>query len=346
MKKLENLIVKKIRNVYALRLIMPVVYILVLIILWFFGPVGKFILIGHEDSLKNATSDASAVNRCVEIKLKDLRFTGYTQTRLSYTSGYYYYAMEDGRCYLILLTPKSSEQGLSIIDEIVIRAAIKPVAQSVNPVLEGVADDLGWSSEGLLRAMCPLMLSEPDISTLAGVLLLVFYAVTGIIALVSLINYLIYMLAPHMSPTARTLGLFGNRRELLELATEELATLPQLATEDIYITEHFFIAFTRRSVTVLPISEIVWIYKHSTLHKFLWYHFAISYTLHIVANKHIYVHLPKNMKSDIDGIIDYLAEANHNILVGFDEANRQMVQKVMGINRFWGAFISLMNQRV
>ena len=34
------------------------------------------------------------------------------------------------------------------------------------------------------------------------------------------------------------------------------------------------------------------------------------------------------MKSDIDGIIDYLAEANHNILVGFSEENRVKVHNM------------------
>ena len=80
----------------------------------------------------------------------------------------------------------------------------------------------------------------------------------------------------------------------------------------------------------MPIKEILWIYKYSTLHKILWYHFSISYTLHISANKHLYIHCPKNTKSDIDGIIDYLAEANHDILVGFSEENRLKVQAVQG----------------
>lgn len=44
---------------------------------------------------------------------------------------------------------------------------------------------------------------------------------------------------------------------------------------------------------IVPIQEILWIYKHSTLHKMLWYHFSISYTMHITANKHMYVNCPK-----------------------------------------------------
>ena len=63
---------------------------------------------------------------------------------------------------------------------------------------------------------------------------------------------------------------------------------------------------------------------------FFWYHFSISYTPHITANKHLYIHCPKNIKSDIDGIMDYLAEANHDILVGFSEENRLAVQEKQG----------------
>ena len=41
----------------------------------------------------------------------------------------------------------------------------------------------------------------------------------------------------------------------------------------------------------------------------------------------MYIQCPKNLKSNIDGIIDYLSEANHNILVGFTEENRRKVQE-------------------
>ena len=121
--------------------------------------------------------------------------------------------------------------------------------------------------------------------------------------------------------------MFGRPRQILAQAEEELSTLPQLATEDIFITEHYFIETSDYGVAVVPISQIIWIYKYSTLHKFLWIHFAISYTLHISAGKHQYIRCPKNTKSDIDGIMDYLAEANHDILVGFTEENRRLAQR-------------------
>ncbi len=146
-------------------------------------------------------------------------------------------------------------------------------------------------------------------------------------AFISLILLVIYYRFPLLSPPVRQLSCFGKPAELLAEAEEELATLPQLATDDMFITEHYFIETSKYGIAIVPIREIIWVYKHSTLHKFFWYHFSISYTLHITANKHLYIHCPKNIKSDIDGIMDYLAEANHDILVGFSEENRLAVQE-------------------
>ena len=61
---------------------------------------------------------------------------------------------------------------------------------------------------------------------------------------------------------------------------------------------------------------------------------------------HLYIQCPKNIKSDIDGIMDYLAEANHNILVGFSEANRLKVQEIQGTPMHFEKFIAFLKKRV
>ena len=156
----------------------------------------------------------------------------------------------------------------------------------------------------------------------------------------------VYKRQPLLSPPVRQLSRFGKPAELLAEAEEELATLPQLATDDMFITEHYFIETSKYGIAIVPIREIIWVYKHSTLHKFFWYHFSISYTLHITANKHLYIHCPKNIKSDIDGIMDYLAEANHDILVGFSEENRLAVQEKQGTPLQIEKFLEILKKRI
>lgn len=272
----------------------------------------------------------STSNRYVTASLSDLEFTGYTKTRMGATVGYYYYCNYGNQVIIVLLSPYTCEQGLPTIESLSITGKIVEGGESYASLLTTLSTDLEWTTEGITNQLTNYYLSEPDYSMPTTIFLFVVYFGTMGYALLSLIVYAIYIKFPNLAPACQNLIVFGNPKKMLEEAEEELATLPQLATEDMFITEHYFIETSQYGNAIVPIKEILWIYKYSTLHKFLWYHFSISYTLHISANKHMYIHCPKNIKSDIDGIIDYLSEANHDILVGFNEENRLKVQAVQG----------------
>ena len=246
-------------------------------------------------------------------------------------------------CIMVLLNPDDSQQGLPTIDKIKIRGKILYNSHAMSKLLLYLSEDLAWSQNGITSTISPYMISQPDATDLATTLFKLVYILSGLYAFISIIRYAIYIAFPVLSVPVQRLRCYGKPREILAEAEEELATLPQLATEDMFITEHYFIETSNYGVAIVPISQIIWIYKYSTLHKFLWHHFSISYTLHITAAKRQYIHCPKNIKSDIDGIMDYLAEANHDILVGFNEANRLKVEEIQGdlapFKKFW-AFLS------
>lgn len=229
------------------------------------------------------------------------------------------------QCTIVLLSPSTCEEGLPFIESVHIRGRVLAGNQAFQALLENLSKDLNWTKQGISQTVSSYFVSEPAFLLGPSVVFLALYFSTGIYALLCLARGILYLRFPVLAPPCRQLGRYGKPRELLTQAETELATLPQLATEDMFITEHYFIVLANYGAAIIPIQEIAWIYKHSTLHKFLWYHFSISYTLHVTANKHLYFQCPKNMKSDIDGIIDYLSEANHDILVGFNEENRRKV---------------------
>lgn len=346
MQQLDHLITKKIRSTYGRRLVFPIIYVIFLLIVWLTTPVRDLIRPLEISPQAHVAALASEGTQYVSTTLEHLNFTGYTQRRFGRITGYYYYTMREDSCYLVVLSPRTCEEGLPVIDTIKVRASIRRQPESFALLAEHLAGDLNWTAAGFYREVSDCIISEPGFGGSGNRVLLAFFFATGGYALLSIALFTIYALFPALSPASRQLGLYGRRGALLAQAEEELATLPQLATEDMYITEHFFIAFANRAVTVIPIREIVWIYKYSTLKKILWYHFSISYTLHITANKHLYIQFPKNMKSDIDGIIDYLSEANHNILVGFNEKNRKAVQAMPGVARFTDGLISFLKQKI
>lgn len=327
----EHYISKNIKAFYKRRLFSPVIYLILLSVLWLIFPLHEMRYPDHlkPDSTLHAVYEEG--NRYVRVTLKDLTFTGYTKTRFGRAVGYYYYCPWDDGTIIVLLNPSTCEEGLPSIDKLTISCKVSGETESYELLLSTLADDLDWTADGIQNQLGSFYLSEPDYSFRATTVLFIVYYGTMLYAVFCVIAYLLYIRFPVLSPPCQNLIVFGSPKKMLAEAEEELATLPQLATEDMFITEHYFIETSQYGNAIVPIREILWIYKYSTLHKFLWYHFSISYTLHISANKHLYLHCPKNIKSDIDGIMDYLAEANHNILVGFNEENRLKVEAVQGM---------------
>lgn len=326
----EHYISRNIKAYYKRKLASPSVYLILLFIVWHIFSLTELLFPASFTAKSTLGSTYQAETKYVNAYLSDLYFTGYTRTFLGNTTGYYYYTMRNDECYFVLLSPRSCEEGLPYISEITVPTVLRTSDTTYQLLLDNVAKDLNWTSTGIRSKVLPYYLSQPDFNPIGNTLLFLFIFVTGLYALISLCLSVLYIQSPVLSPAGRNLGLFGDAKKLLALAENELATLPQLATEDIFITEHFFIFTSDYGNAIIPIDEIIWIYKYSTMNKFLWYHFSITYTLHISANKQLYLQCPKNIKSDIDGIIDYLSEANHDILVGFNEENRLKCQEIQG----------------
>ena len=326
----EHFITRNIRAYYKRRLIAPVCYLLLLIVLWFVFPLDSILNpqpFTETDTLAGAYHEDK---QYVSVYFEELKFTGYTRARFGSTNGYWYYGVDNGQCYIVLLTPSTCEEGLPEIQNLMTTCHIVKGTETYQSLLATLAEDLEWTTSGILKKMPAYYFSEPDYNPFTNQVLFLLYFGTGLFTIFSIIRYLLFALFPVLSPACQDLIIYGNPFKQFAEAEEELATLPQLATEDMFITEHYFIMTSPYGNAIVPIKEILWIYKYSTLQKFLWYHFSISYTLHISANKHLFIQCPENIKSDIDGIIDYLSEANHEIRVGFNEANRIHAQRNQG----------------
>lgn len=323
----EHYISGNIKSLCRKRLIAPTLYLIFAAALFCMAPVASVLFPAELSDLSDMNEFHSKKTSFASASLKDLKFTGYTRMRGSRTVGYYYYTDNPGKkeCCVILLSPSTCEQGMPQIEQITVRGKILKADKAYDALLANLSKDLSWTKSGIRSKMSAYYLSEPDFRYYPGIFLFLLLIGSVIFAAASILLSILFIYKPYLYPSCQKLKHFGKPKELMEMAEEELATLPQLATEDMFITEHFFIEISRYGIAIIPIQEITWIYKHSTLHKLFWYHFSISYTLHIIANKHVYIRCPKNTKSDIDGIIDYLSEANHDILVGFNEKNRQKV---------------------
>lgn len=342
----QHYITNNIRKCYTKRLVLPCIILLLLILIWIIYPLHELLKPTKIDQGDNLSKHSGITSSSVEVTIDHLYFTGYTSSMFGRSNGYYYYTIWDKKCLIVLLSPSTCEEGLSSMDNVTVHASILSTGGALNQLMFNLSTDLNWTSDGLLEQMDSYYLNEVAVTGHSSKLFLFLYFCCLIYTVGYIITSLIWICFPKLSPPVLALRRFGNPAKLLAKAEEELATLPQLATEDMFITESFFIEISLEGIAIVPIQEIIWVYKHSTLHKFLWYHFVISYTLHITGTHHYYIRCPKNIKSDIDGIMDYLAEANHNILVGFNEENRLKVQELQHTNRLLEHIFEFLKRRI
>ena len=288
----KDYIKNNIKKYYCKRILSPIIFLIAVAVLFVLFPIRSLFLPQSVDFEKLSPAeyiDSHPRDPYITTHFDKLYFTGYRETFASRTMGYYYYTMTGDECVIVLLTPGTSQEGEPTIDDIYISCRIMEKKATREDLLNYLANDLSWTSTGIENEISEVMLSEPDMMGTPSVLLRAAILLSTVFALVSLIFYTLWILFPIMSPPIRRLAVFGRPKKILDEAEEELSTLPQLATEDIFITEHYFIETSDYGVAIVPISQIIWIYKYSTLHKFLWIHFAISYTLHISAGKHQYI---------------------------------------------------------
>ncbi len=343
---LDHLISKSIKSNCKNRLITPIVYLVILLLIAVVFPVFSIIIPKSYDAIFDIRRAYESRETYGYFTLDNLRFTGYSSAGSDRTNGYYYYTQIGEDLVLVLMSPSACEYGKPLIDSIKIKGRIVVRGDSVDQLLGYLSKDLKWGGDGIFDAVSPYMISQPDADRVSLQLFKYLYIFSGLYALCNIAALILFMLKPDMSPNVRRLMAYGNPKVMLEDAQKELSTLPQLATEDMFITEHYFIETSRNGVAFVPISEIRWVYKYSTMHMLLGRHLGITYTLYISANKNVYIKCPRNYKSDIDGIMDYLAEANHNILVGFTEENRLAVEGPSQINMFLRRLLGLLNKRI
>ena len=145
----EHYITRNIRAFYKRRLFSPILYLLILLVLWFVFPLSEML---SPMPLKNAGQIEGvyeAKKEYVTVTFEDLTFTGYTTSRFGSTNGYWYYGEKDEVCYIVLLTPFTCEEGNPSIEKLTTTCRIVNHPKLYEQFLSAMATDLEWTTEGI-----------------------------------------------------------------------------------------------------------------------------------------------------------------------------------------------------
>ena len=154
--QLDHYISNHIKSLYRHKLFSPILYMILLIVLWIIFPIDTILspkVINEKTSLDKLYKEN---DRYVSITLTDLKFTGYTQEVLGQTHGYYYYTIQDGCCNIVLLSPKTSEEGLPNINKVTVHAKIQTATKSYHTLLSKIIHSTHIIKKMFYHLICSL----------------------------------------------------------------------------------------------------------------------------------------------------------------------------------------------
>ena len=175
MENYEHYITKNIKDVCRTKMISPIIYLILLLALWILSPISEIVVPEKADSNDSLTKLYKQDVSYIDTKLTDLYFTGYTQTSLGFTTGYYYYTMRGNECILVLLSPSTSEEGLPKITALHTKGRLAKRDRAAKDVLDNLSKDLNWTETGIASKVSPYYINEPDCRNFRSYLLLFLY---------------------------------------------------------------------------------------------------------------------------------------------------------------------------
>lgn len=118
--------------------------------------------------------------------------------------------MRDKQCVIVLLTPRTCEEGLPSIASLTVTGRVVRGQESFQALMASLATDLDWTESGISSQVSEYYFSEPDYHVTATTILFIVYFSTMIYAILYILTCLVCIRFPVLSPPCQNLVVFGH----------------------------------------------------------------------------------------------------------------------------------------
>lgn len=321
----KNILAKSIRRFYTAKLFPATLFLAFVIYIWFNYPFMEIFFPDTVSSISEISGHYYSEKEFIKINPPTLYYTGYDYARHNDIKGSYYYTFINDKCVFFLLSPETSDSRQPELAGLSINGRLLDRSDVFEELLEHVSEDLSWTPEGLNGASLSIVISEIDYYIPESMAFLVLLSFSSLIALYFFISRLIFSAAPYFSPACTHLRRSKSGPAMLLEANEEFLKGNVFTADSMFLTDNYLIELSRNGIAVIPFEKIIWLYKHSVMTRFLWFHPRLTYTLRIVSPAGS-TNIVKKDKADVDKIISKIHEASPDALIGFSEENRKIVK--------------------
>lgn len=319
----KQMITKTIRRIYIAKLIPAFLFLIFIGYLLYQYPF-KDILLPTRLHTVNALLDEDKSNQeFIEITVPTLYYTGYDDVKNSKRVGSYYYTFIDDTCVFFLLSNKAGRPLGAELSNITFKAKQMKDTVRVNELQEYLATDLLWTREELSKISSDYLISEPDAFYMQGYFLLAFIILSGSYSIVSIITSVFFIIAPFYSPYCKFMAP-DNKRMALQMADYEHSSNRLFHCDKTTITQNYLIELDTYKAEVIPLEQIIWIFKHSTISR--WNGISYHLVIHTTYGK---LKIKNKQKFEADSILTYLNEYHLPILIGYSKENEKHAKEMI-----------------
>ncbi len=327
--KKHKTILEYIKSISKRNLILPVIVIAVMAVLLAVLPFGKVLNPPAASSADEILEYADNGYTYLSIEISGYNYSGYDYYSESgeAKAGYYYILDEENSENLCMFFLIPSDEDELSDDQSVYKAKVRILRNDkyFDAFLSDFASDIGWSSSALRAAGGNILVSSYDYNpALYIILLILIIAVIVICFVYAIINLLTYLF-PTLHKAARRLKKFGLDKDDFREIDDEMAHNRILSAGNLYITDHYFVAYSNSGIDIVPLYNIVWAYKYSSWNRLRRFS-RLNYSLVIVTSPRDRITIKGNKKRDADAILRFFSRDFTHITVGYSEEIRNEME--------------------
>lgn len=327
-------IYQRIRKQAFFPLLLPLSFTLLFSVIFSLYDFGQILFPKYFSAISQISATDLSTPSYIILNKAKLHYTGYDVIKNQKVKGRYYYSIQNHVCYFVLLDEKISANAKEIITLKNVRLHLIPLDNDFDGFISEISKDLDYSHIHLLEDTAPFVAVQSDslfrYSIIAFILSMICLCVTTIIVL----NYFMVILFPASQKRLFPKCHRNLKKQMLsqlsfELANNRFDSQETNATKiGFFFTDSFLVNFSSRHTKILPINEIVWVYKHipKTTHK-PWEN-PVRYSIHLVLKNRQHIILHGFEENNADILIALLHHKKKDILVGYSTEHLYLAKKI------------------
>lgn len=322
----NNFIYRHIRKSSLIGIILSLVVLSVISLLFYFIPFNEVFYPDVLSYTYRASDKYSSGTEYVELTLNNVHYTGYDCYRRGRIYASYYYSLMQNSCTLILVNNRNGKLP-DELNKYTITARLVKNDKLTDDVIDKMAKDLNWTTEGLRSITTDILIDETAYKYDIYLYLAIALGIIALIIMSYLISNIVYIIVPAVNPSCLYFRRLSRWKKNISNVNHELSSDIVIKSGNIMLTQNYIICTSLFNIEIIPINRIIWAYEHNTWQHFLWFKTKLNYTLSLLYGYRTHIDAVADSKEDIDSILRYLFNKAPGILIDYTPENKIAAKK-------------------